>query len=226
MSPESPLDSKEIQPVHPRGTKSWIFIGRTDAEAETPILWPPDAKNWHWKRPWCWERLKAGGEGDDRGWDGWMTSLTCMSLSKLQELVMDREACCSPWGRKESDMTEQLNWTENCTLVIVFLYFLAMLDLYCCIGFSLIALRWKLLSSCSVWACHCGDLLLQSIGSTLVVCGLRCSVACGNLPGLGIKPVSPALAGRFFTTEPPGGPKIVRLGAAHLLSQCESSVIL
>ena len=48
-----------------------IFIGRTDAEAETPILWPPDAK-----RPWCWEILKAGGEGDDRGWDGWMASLT------------------------------------------------------------------------------------------------------------------------------------------------------
>ena len=46
------------------------------AEAETPILWPPDAKNWLWKRAWCWERLKAGGEGDDRGWDGWMASST------------------------------------------------------------------------------------------------------------------------------------------------------
>ena len=73
---ESPFDCKEIQPVHPNGNKSWIFIGRTDAESETPILWPSDAKNWHWKRPWCWERLKAGGEGDDRGWDGWMASLT------------------------------------------------------------------------------------------------------------------------------------------------------
>ena len=63
--------------VHPKGDQSWVFIGRTDAEAETPILWPPDAKNWlHWKRPWWWERLKAGGEGYDRGWDGWMTSLT------------------------------------------------------------------------------------------------------------------------------------------------------
>ena len=71
---ESPLDCKEIQPVHHRGNQSWIFIGRTDAEAEIAILWPPDAKNWLiW---WCWERLKAGGEGDSRGWDGWMASST------------------------------------------------------------------------------------------------------------------------------------------------------
>ena len=73
---ESPLDCKEIQPVHPKGNQSWIYIGRTDAEAETPILWPPDAKNWtHLKRPWCWERVKVGGNGDDRWWDGWMASL-------------------------------------------------------------------------------------------------------------------------------------------------------
>ena len=74
---ESPLGCKEIQSVHPKGNQSGIFIERTDAEAETPILWPPDAKNWLiWKRPWCWARLKAGGEGDNRGWDGWMASLT------------------------------------------------------------------------------------------------------------------------------------------------------
>ena len=74
---ESPLDCKEIKPVHPKGDQSWVFIGRTDAEAETPILRPPHAKSWLiWKRPWCWERLKVGGEGDDRGWDGWMASPT------------------------------------------------------------------------------------------------------------------------------------------------------
>jgi len=73
---ESPLDCKEIQPVHPKGNKSWIFIGKTDAEAETPIFWPPDVKNWLFgKDPdagkdWSWEK------GDDRGGDGWMTSLT------------------------------------------------------------------------------------------------------------------------------------------------------
>ena len=74
---DSFLDSKEIQPVHSKGNQSWMFMGRTDAEAEAPILRPPDVKNWLlWKRPWCWERLKAGGEGDDRGWDGWMASPT------------------------------------------------------------------------------------------------------------------------------------------------------
>ena len=69
---ESALGCKEIQPVHPKGNQPWLFIERTAAEAETPILWPPDVKSW----PWCWERLRAGGEGDDRGGDGWMASLT------------------------------------------------------------------------------------------------------------------------------------------------------
>ena len=74
---ESLLESKEIQPVHPTGNQSWIVIGRTDAEAETPILWPPDVKNWLiWKDPdagkdWRWEE-----KGDDRGWNGWMASPT------------------------------------------------------------------------------------------------------------------------------------------------------
>ena len=63
---ESPLDCKEIQPVHPKGDQSWVFIGRTDAKAETPIFWPPQAKLTHWKRLRCWEGLGAGGEGDDR----------------------------------------------------------------------------------------------------------------------------------------------------------------
>ena len=72
---EIPLDCKEIQAVHPKGDQSWVFIGRTDAEAETPILWPPHAKNWLIGKDPDWERLKAG-EGDDRGWDGWMASLT------------------------------------------------------------------------------------------------------------------------------------------------------
>ena len=77
---ESPLDCKEIQPVNPKENQSWIFIGRIDAEAETPILWPPHVGELtHLKRPWFWERLRAGGEEDDRGWDGWMASPTrCM----------------------------------------------------------------------------------------------------------------------------------------------------
>ena len=73
---ESPLDSKEIQPVHPKGNQFWIFIGRTNTKAETPIPWPPAAKNWLWKIPWCWERFEGGRRGVNRGWDGWMASPT------------------------------------------------------------------------------------------------------------------------------------------------------
>ena len=73
---ESPLDCKEIQPVHPKGDQTWVFTGRTDVEAEALILWPPDAKNWLIGKDWCWERLKAEEEGDDREWDSWMASLT------------------------------------------------------------------------------------------------------------------------------------------------------
>ena len=72
---ESPLDYKETQAVYPKWNQSWIFIGRADAEAETPILWSPNVKQWFTRRDWCWERLKAG-EGDNGGWDGWMASLT------------------------------------------------------------------------------------------------------------------------------------------------------
>ena len=73
---ESPLDCKKIQPVHPKGDQPWILIGRTDAEAETPntlASWCEEPT--HWQRPWCWERLRAGGEEFDRGWDGRIASL-------------------------------------------------------------------------------------------------------------------------------------------------------
>ena len=73
---EIPLDCKEIQPVHSKGDQSWVFFGRNDAKAETPGLWPPQVKSWLIGKDWCWEGLGAGGEGDDRGWDGWMASLT------------------------------------------------------------------------------------------------------------------------------------------------------
>ena len=89
---ESPLDGKEIQPVHPRGNQPWMFIGRTDVKAEAPILWPPGEELTHWKR--CWKRLRVGEEGGDRGWDGWMSTTHSMdmSLSNFWEIVKDREA--------------------------------------------------------------------------------------------------------------------------------------
>ena len=72
-----PATAKAIKSVNSKGNQSWLFIGRTVAEAETPILWPPDVKNWlPGEKPWCWKRLKAGGEGENRGWNGWMGSLT------------------------------------------------------------------------------------------------------------------------------------------------------
>ena len=115
-TPESPLDCKEIQPVHRKGNQSWIVLGRADAEAETPILWPPDAKKW------------LNGKDRDAEKD-WRQEEKGMAESEMvgghhqlnghefeQALgVGDGQgglACCSSWGHKESDMTEQLNWTK------------------------------------------------------------------------------------------------------------------
>ena len=98
-----------------KGDQPWDFFGRTDAKAETPILWPPDAKSWLIGKDWCWEGLEAGGEGDDREWDGWMASLTRWTWAGWTLGVGDEQgglACCSSWGRKESATTEWLKWTE------------------------------------------------------------------------------------------------------------------
>ena len=91
---QSPLDSKEIQPVHPKGNQSWILIGRTESEAETPILWPPDAKNrLTWKHSYAGKDWKqVNGTTEDDQMVGWHHQSMDMSLSKFWELVRDREA--------------------------------------------------------------------------------------------------------------------------------------
>ena len=113
---ESPLDCKEIQPVHCKGNKSWIFIGRTDAEAEAPKLWPPDAKNWligkdpETANDWKWEE-KGTMEDEMVGWHHQLNGHEFESTPGVGN-GQGGLACCSPWGRKESELTEQLNWTE------------------------------------------------------------------------------------------------------------------
>ena len=114
---ESPLDSKEIQPVNSKGDQSWIFFGKTDAEAETPILWPPDVKNWLLgKDPDAgkdWRQEEKGMTEDEMaGWHHWLNGHEFEQAPGIGD-GQGSLACCSPWGRKEWDATEWLNWTDQ-----------------------------------------------------------------------------------------------------------------
>ena len=116
---ESPLDCKEIKPVNPKGNQSGIFIGRTDAEAETPILWPPDAKSWLIRKDpdagKVWGQEEKGTTEDEM--EGWHHRLSGHEFEQALG-VGDGQgslACCSPCAHRESDTTVRLNWTEVLT---------------------------------------------------------------------------------------------------------------
>ena len=105
--PTSPSSRKSVLNIH---WKDWCWSWNSN----TLATWWEELT--HRKRPWCWERLKVGGEGDDRGWDGWMASLTQWTwiwASSGSWWWTGGLVCCGPWGHKESEMTEQLNWTES-----------------------------------------------------------------------------------------------------------------
>ena len=116
--PESPLNYKEIQPVHPKGNQSWIFIRRTDVEAETPVLWPPDVKSWLiWKdtdagKDWSQEE-KGMTEDEMVGWNYWLdghVSEQALGVGDVQGSLV----CCSPWGRRVGhDWATELNWNNG-----------------------------------------------------------------------------------------------------------------
>ena len=119
---KSPLDSKEIKLVNPKGNLPWIFTGRTDAEAEAPILWLPHAKSQLIGRPWCWERLKAGREGDDRG--SWMPSPTqwIWVWASFRRWWRTEAWRAVVHGIAESDMTEWLNKNNHPQHTIFLIY--------------------------------------------------------------------------------------------------------
>ena len=136
---ESPLDRKEVQPVHSKGDQSWVFIGRTDAKAETPILWPPHATSWLvGKDPDSgryWEQEEKGMTEDEMaGWHHWLDAHEfewTLGVGDGQGGL----ACCDSWGRKESDTTERLNWTELMTANNLFWHKLLSKDFVIVFGF-------------------------------------------------------------------------------------------
>ena len=181
---ESPLDCKEIQPVHPKGDQSWMFIGRTDAEAETPVLWPPHAKSWligkdpDAGRDWGHEE-KGTTEDEMAGWHHWLDG----PESEWTPGVGDGQgglACCDSWGSKELDTTEQLNW--------------------------MLFRQWFF---CNHMDCSPPGSSVHGISQTRILEWIAISFSKQSSRSLWGQTPSPPSAGRFFTTELPGKPPTI-----------------
>ena len=152
----SPLDCKEIQPVHPKGDQSWIVVGRTDAKAETPILWPLDAKNWFiGEDPDAgkdWRQEKKGTTEDETvGWHHWLNG----HEFEWTPGVGDGQGglvCCSPWGGKELYTTEWLKWTELNWFNFAFLFFPFSFSQFFLVSFVFFALFLSWLSASGLFS--------------------------------------------------------------------------
>ena len=195
---DSLLDCKEIQPVHPKGDQSRVFIGRTDAEAETPILWPPHMKSWLiWKNPDAgrnWGQEKKGMTEDEMaGWHYWLDG------HEFEQALGGGDwqgslACCSSWGLKELDMAEWLNWTEGICWRPNNLPTLVRVCMLCHI--------WLFVT---LWTVARQAPLSIGFPRQEYWNGLPHPPP-GDLPDPGFKPTSPALVGRVFATSHLGSP--------------------
>ena len=203
---ESPLDCKEIQPILSKGDQSWVFIGRTDAKTEAPVLWPPDAKSWligkHSDAGRDWGQEEKGTTEDEMaGWHHWLDGRESWWTPGVGD-GQGGLACCGSWSLKESDTTEQLNWTELNSCIIS-------------IKSSKTVGTVKVLAvqSCST-LCDLMDYRVHEDPLSVEFSrqeywnGLPCSSP-GDLPDPEIKPMSPALAGRFVTAETTREPQLI-----------------
>ena len=177
---ESPLNRKEIQLVHPKGDQSWVFMGRTDVEAVTPILWPPDAKSWRIRKDpdagkdWGQEE-KGMTEDEMAGWHHWLNEHEFGWTPGVGD-GQGGLVCCSSWGRKESDTTEWLNWTEPGPALPGYIYLSFKFEIRCQILLEVFEVTPPGRNYFLLWVLK----TLTWTGGKWVSSGAYCLVTCGH----------------------------------------------
>ena len=173
---ESPLDCKDIQSVHPEGDQSWVFIGRTEAEAETSSTLANSCEELtHWKRSWCWEGLGAGGGGDDRGRDGWMASPTLWAwvwVNSGSWWWTGRPSVLQFVGsqRVGHNSVTELNWTELNVFCTALIFILSII----------LESKWTMASTYNAIALYLSQRMLVSPYNSLYTWSLFCSLEPGQ----------------------------------------------